>query len=195
MHTWDDRQGRGHAYFLALAGAFAFTGSGFLAAGFATGAAFAGAALTGAGFFSGALGFGTALATGFAGAFAFAATVLTTFAGAFTASNVFFFAFSAAAFPFAKGILQQRMSAIPRPISSTVTIRPQTSQLNKSPFLAFAMVVPPCYLKLSPIKRLTHLLSHIILQEKNRVIKQLSLFFWFQRQLFFSLNPTSVDDK
>jgi hypothetical protein len=165
---------------LALAGAFAFTAAGFLAAGFATGFAtgfaLTGAALAGAGFFSGALGFGTALAAGFAGAFAFAATFLTAFAGAFTANKVFFFAFSAAAFPFAKGILQQTMSAIPSPISSTVTIRPQTSQLNKSPFLAFAIAVPPCYLKLSFIKRLTHLLYSSILQEKKGVFKRLSFF-------------------
>jgi hypothetical protein len=158
-----DRPGRCHAYFLVLTGALAVEGlfaAGFFAGvfTFAFGAALAAEGFFAAGFFAGAFAFafgaalaaglagafafafGAALAAGLAGAFAFAATGLTAFAGAFaTASRVFFFALSAAALPFAMPILQQSISAMSSPMSSTVTIRPQTSQLNTSPFFDFTI--------------------------------------------------------
>jgi hypothetical protein len=76
----------------------------------------------------------------FAAGLAFGAAFFTGFAAGFFAP-AFFFALVAAALPEAIGFLQQvtTFAAAHPQASSTTNTNPHTSQLNKSPFFAFAI--------------------------------------------------------
>jgi hypothetical protein len=126
-----------HDYFLAVAGAFFVAG--FFAAIFA--ADFIGADFAATAFAAPGLAFGIG-AAGLAAMllFTFSATLATVFAAASFAA--FCLDLLAAARPFTIGSSQQTISADAHPhSSSTTTTRPHVSQLNTSPFFAFAMLV------------------------------------------------------